>query len=259
MLLDREAVVASSNGSVIARVIVGVRDQRIEDHAAAQFAGVVLRLPRNSKQFFGRQNVGPAVSVLVRVFGAQDRQAAHHPGTQIAVTCLFAVEALDEQHVAACNMLDAVWGGADAAGAGEPKHGVLDTRVVPLVIATIEFCEPKPVRILDDGIRARAAHLGADQHQVFDLSGLRAVRQVFAGDDCVGVRDQPFKIERLVELSSRSGGLGAKAESECACAAIRSVEQLVDLFELRHSSMFFDDAAPPMVRTGIAQRAEHAL
>ena len=80
--------------------------------------------------------------MLVRVLGAQDRQAAHHPGAQIAVFCLFSVEALDEQYPAACDMLNAALGSVDAASAGEPKHGVLDPRMVPLVIVAIEFCEP---------------------------------------------------------------------------------------------------------------------
>jgi hypothetical protein len=61
---------------------------------------------------------------------------------RVALGCRVAVEALDQQDILAGDGLDAAFGCREAALARKPQHGVLDTRVVPAVVAAAEFGHP---------------------------------------------------------------------------------------------------------------------
>ena len=99
--------------------------------------------------------------------------------------------------------------------------------MVPLVIRAIKFCDPEPVIIFDYGFRPSPAHRRTDQHQVFDLVGLRALRYLFIGDDCVGNAEQLSKVERFVEVPLRGRRLWTQPESERTGAVVGRVEQVI--------------------------------
>ncbi len=149
---------------MIARVIVEIRDERVEADSAEQFAGILLGVFDNPAQFFDQDHVGPVLSRFRCFIGAQDRQAADHARASITFRSFLPVEALDEQHILAADRLYPAFCGLNFAFASQPQHGVLDPSIVPAVVVAIEFCYPKAIIVLHYGLRASAAHRRAEQH-----------------------------------------------------------------------------------------------
>src|SRR5256885_15424821 len=79
------------------------------------------------------------------------------------------IEALDEQRIAIGDLSESALGDRKAALAREREHRVLDSRLVPLVIPTIELRNPEGLPVLDHGLGSRASHGGADQEEVLNL------------------------------------------------------------------------------------------
>ena len=88
------------------------------------------------------------------------------------------------------------------------------------------------------------------------MVNFRSLCYLFIGDDGFGERKQLFQVERFIEFSLGSRRLLSEAKAERSGAVVRGIEQVIKLAELRHTGMFFDDAAAPIIGAGIAQRAE---
>ena len=116
---------------------------------------------------------------------------------------------------------------------------------VPLVVFTIEFGDPQRAIFLDDRLRPRAAHGGADEQQLLGLGDLGDGRQFFVVHDGVGDRLQFREIDRLVEFTLRGRRFRPQAEAQRACPVVRRVQEIIEFAKTRLADMAFDDTPAP--------------
>src|SRR5438094_505495 len=127
---------------MIAGMIIEVGNQRVESHAPKQFARVPLRFLDGPTELLRQQDIRPAVSLFSRLFRTQQGESANHPRSRITVLSLLAIKALDEEYVFAGDRPDSACCNTDSAGLRQLEHGMLDARIVPPVVRTIELRDP---------------------------------------------------------------------------------------------------------------------
>src|SRR5690606_40484064 len=76
-----------------------------------------------------------------------------------------------------------------------------------------------------------------------------------------GVREflQASQLSGAIELPRRSGGLDVQAEAQRTGAIVGRRQQVIELAQRGNTGVALDDAATPVVRACIAQRAEQTV
>jgi len=96
---------------MVARVIVRIRDQRIEAHAAEKLPRIGFRFPRRCGAVFSKNNVGPAISgCRVHRLVRRAVRPADHARTGVAGGRSLPVEAPDQESIFAGHVDDPAFG-----------------------------------------------------------------------------------------------------------------------------------------------------
>ena len=141
---------------------------------------------------------------------------------------------------------------------------MLHAGVVPAVVPPVEFGDPEAVIVFDDGFGTCAAHGCPEQQQILYLrrcciAGGPIFGDEVAGDQGIGKALEFFQSKSLVELSLGRRRRLPEAEAERAGPVVRGFQQIVQLAEQGLAGMLLDDTPAPIIRRGVAQRAEHTV
>ena len=243
-------VARGRNQRVIARVVVGVRDERVKHHPPVQLHHIGGAAPT---QFVRQQEVRPAVARLGRVLGTQDRQPADHAVAQVAALDPLAIETLDQHYVARAHGYHPRFGAGDAAFVRQAQHRMLDACIRPAIAAVGKFRNPEPIAILDDVLRPRATDRGAWPQQAFHL---RTVR-ILGGSrlivhDALSEREQGIELDQFVVATEGRRRPFFEAERQRTRPVIRRVQQQVGFVEAHLTELALDDTPAPSVGQRVA-------
>jgi len=170
-------VLVLSDHRVVTRMIIEVRDHRIEARAPEELLCVFLGFGRDSAQFFNQKYIRPICSQIRGFFRPQNGQATYHACAQIPLFRFFAVEAFDQQNIFSPNSIHAAFSHLDPTLTRQAQHRVFYPGVVPAIIRPIEFRNPKLIVIFDNRLRPGATHRSSEEQQLLDLGSCRIVRQ----------------------------------------------------------------------------------